>query len=50
MEGVYIDCGRRITNSLIGRNVTILGFQQNIHRGHRLILGHGHSHPIKIKD
>ena len=39
MEGVYINCGRRITGSLIGRNVKILGYEQNIPRGHRLILG-----------
>ena len=25
MEGAHIDCGRRITDSLIGRNVKILG-------------------------
>ena len=39
MEDTHIDCGRRITNSLIGRNVKILGHEQNIPKGHRLILG-----------
>ena len=39
MEGTNIDCGRRITDSLIGRNVTILGYEQNLPKGHRLILG-----------
>jgi len=39
MEGTHIDCGRRITDSLIGRNVTILSHQQSIPEGHRLILG-----------
>jgi len=39
MEGTHIDCGRRITDSLIGRHVKILGYEQNIPKGHRLILG-----------
>jgi len=39
MDGTNIDCGRRITDSLIGRRVRILGYEQNIPRGHRLILG-----------
>ena len=39
MEGAYIDCGRRIVDSLIGRRVKILGYEQNIPKGHRLILG-----------
>jgi len=39
MEGADIDCGRRIVGSLIGRKVKILGYEQNIPRGHRLILG-----------
>jgi len=39
MEGAHIDCGKRITDSLIGRNVEILGYEQNIPKGHRLILG-----------
>jgi len=39
MEGIHIDCGRRITDSLIGRKVKILGHEQNISRGHSLILG-----------
>jgi len=39
MEGAHIDCGRRIVDSLIGRNVKILGYEQNIPKGHRLILG-----------
>jgi len=39
MEGAYIDCGRRIVDSLIGRRVKILGYEQNLPKGHRLILG-----------
>ena len=39
MEGTNIDCGRRITDSLIGRKVKILGYEQNLPKGHRLILG-----------
>ena len=39
MEGTHIDCGRRITDSLIGRKVKILGYEQNLPKGHRLILG-----------
>ena len=39
MEGTYIDCGRRIVGSLIGRKVKILGYEQNLPRGHGLILG-----------
>lgn len=39
MEGVHIDCGSRITDSLIGRKVKILNYEQNIPKGHRLILG-----------
>jgi NDP-sugar pyrophosphorylase family protein len=39
MEGTNIDCSRRITNSLIGRNVRILGYEQNLPKGHKLILG-----------
>ena len=39
MEDAYIDCGRRITDSLIGRKVKILGHEQNIPRGHKLIPG-----------
>jgi len=39
MEGTHIECGRRITDSLIERNVRIIGHEQNIPRGHKLILG-----------
>lgn len=39
MEGTTIDCGRHITDSLIGRNVTILSSEQNLPKGHKLILG-----------
>ena len=39
MQGAHIDCGRRIVDSLIGRNVKILSSEKNIPRGHRLILG-----------
>jgi len=39
MEGAYIDCGHRITDSLIGRRVQILNHENTIPRGYRLILG-----------
>lgn len=39
MENAQIDCGKRITDSLIGRNVEILAYEQNIPKGHKLILG-----------
>ena len=39
MSGALIDCGKRITDSLIGRNVRILSHEHNIPKGHRLILG-----------
>jgi len=39
MSGALIDCGKRITDSLIGRNVKILSSEKNISRGHKLILG-----------
>jgi len=39
MEGTQIDCDKRIVDSLIGRNVKILGYEQNIPKGHKLILG-----------
>jgi glucose-1-phosphate thymidylyltransferase len=39
MDGAEIDCGKRITDSLVGRGVTIKSIEQNIPKGHRLILG-----------
>jgi len=39
MEGAHVDCGRRIVDSLIGRKVKILSYEQNIPKGHKLILG-----------
>jgi glucose-1-phosphate thymidylyltransferase len=39
MQGTKIDCGRRITDSLIGRKVEILGYEQSIPKGHKLIIG-----------
>ena len=39
MEDVKIDCGKRITDSLIGRKVEILEYEKNIPKGHRLIIG-----------
>ena len=39
MEGTHIDCGRRITDSLIGRRVRIIGYEQNLPKGRKLILG-----------
>jgi len=34
-----LDCGRRITDSPTGQNVTILSHEQNLPKGHKLILG-----------
>ena len=39
MEGAYIDCNRRITDSLIGRKVKILNYEKNLPKGYKLILG-----------
>ncbi len=39
MEETQIDCERRITDSLIGRKVKILSYEQNIPKSHQLILG-----------
>jgi glucose-1-phosphate thymidylyltransferase len=39
MSGARIDCGKRITDSLIGRRVRILGHEQNLPKGHKLVLG-----------
>ena len=39
MEGAYLNCGRRITDSLIGRNVKILNHENNLPKGYKLILG-----------
>ena len=39
MEGAHIDCGKRITDSLIGRKVRILSYEGSVPRGHRLIIG-----------
>mgnify|MGYP000748820379 CR=1 FL=1 len=39
MEGAYIDCGKRIIDSLIGRKAKIVNYENNIPKGHKLILG-----------
>ena len=39
MEGVLIDRSRRIVDSLIGRKVKILGYEQNLPKGDKFILG-----------
>jgi glucose-1-phosphate thymidylyltransferase len=39
MEGTRIDCGSRITDSLIGRNVKILDYEKNVPKSHKLIIG-----------
>ena len=39
MSGARIDCGKRVTDSLIGRRVQILNHENTIPRGYRLILG-----------
>lgn len=39
MEGTVIDCGKKITDSLIGKNVEIVDSSLGLPRGHRLVLG-----------
>ena len=39
MSGALIDCGKRITDSLIGKNVEIIDSNQFVPKGHKLILG-----------
>jgi len=39
MEGAQINCGKRIIDSIIGRSATIIDFNANVPRGHKLILG-----------
>jgi NDP-sugar pyrophosphorylase family protein len=39
MSGARIDYGKRVTDSPIGKNVTILSHEQNLPKGHKLILG-----------
>jgi len=39
MTGARIDCGKKITDSLIGKDVEILDSAQGLPEGHRLIVG-----------
>ena len=39
MSGARIDCGKKITDSLIGKDVEILDSAQRLPKGHRLIEG-----------
>jgi glucose-1-phosphate thymidylyltransferase len=39
MNGALIDCGKRVTDSLIGKNVEIVDSNLNVPKGHKLILG-----------
>jgi glucose-1-phosphate thymidylyltransferase len=39
MSGARIDCGKRVTDSLIGKNVEITDSNQSVPKGHKLILG-----------
>jgi NDP-sugar pyrophosphorylase family protein len=39
MEGARIDCGKRVTDSLIGKNVEITDSNQSVPKGHKLIPG-----------
>jgi glucose-1-phosphate thymidylyltransferase len=39
MTGARIDCGKRVTDSLIGKNVEITDSNQFVPKGHKLILG-----------
>ena len=38
MSGTRIDCGKRITDNLIGKNVEIIDSNQNVPKDHKLIL------------
>ena len=39
MSGARIDCGKRVTDSLIGKNVEIIDSNQSVPKSHKLILG-----------
>jgi glucose-1-phosphate thymidylyltransferase len=39
MNGARIDCGKKITDSLIGKDVEIVDSAKNVPKGHKLILG-----------
>jgi len=39
MDGAHIDCGKRIVDSLIGSKANIIGYDCNLPRGLKLILG-----------
>ncbi|MEM3507421.1 MAG: hypothetical protein QW589_03405 [Candidatus Bathyarchaeia archaeon] len=39
MDKAYMDCGKRIIDSLIGRQVRIVSHEANMPKGHKLILG-----------
>jgi glucose-1-phosphate thymidylyltransferase len=39
MNGARIDCGKKITDSLIGKDVEILDSAHRLPEGHRLIVG-----------
>jgi len=39
MEGVTIDCGKRIVDSIIGKNAVISAVAETLPRGHKMIVG-----------
>ena len=39
MEGAYIDCGKRIIDSLIGTRAKIISSESNMPKGIKLVLG-----------
>ena len=39
MDGVYIECGKRIIDSVIGTKAKVVSFENNVPRGLKLILG-----------
>ena len=39
MNGAHIDCGKRITDSLIGKNVEIVDSAKNVPKDHKLMPG-----------
>jgi hypothetical protein len=38
MNGTHIDCGKRITDNLIGKNVEIVDSNLTVPKGHKIIL------------
>ncbi len=39
MDKAYIDCGKRVVDSLVGRQARIVSYEGNVPRGYKLVLG-----------